>query len=103
MADLAEVTEIMGKGQAWLPGKRVKFDFGDTGVILLDGVEQQVSNDNLPADATIRISFDNFKKMAKGELGATTAFMMGRLKIEGDMGVAMQLQQVTSKLNLGQG
>lgn len=101
MADLAEVTRIMAAGGAWLPGKRVKFDFGETGVLLLDGVAEAVTNDDAEADATIRISFDNFKKLAKGELGATTAFMMGKLKVAGDMGVAMQLQQVTAKLKLG--
>jgi len=100
MADLAEVTRIMSEGGAWLPGKTVKFDFGDTGVILLDGVAGAVSNDDRDADAVIRISFDNFKKLAKGELSATTAFMLGKLKVSGDMGVAMQLQQVTSKLKL---
>jgi putative sterol carrier protein len=100
MADLAEVTRIMAAGGAWLPGKRVKFDFGNTGVILLDGVAEVVSNTDQDADTTIRISFDNFKKLAKGELNATTAFMMGKLKVAGDMGVAMQLQQVTSKLKL---
>lgn len=101
MADLAEVTRIMAAGGAWLPGKRVKFDFGETGVLLLDGVAEAVTNDDGEADATIRISFDNFKKLAKGELGATAAFMMGKLKVAGDMGVAMQLQQVTAKLKLG--
>ncbi|OQW45038.1 MAG: hypothetical protein A4S16_02575 [Proteobacteria bacterium SG_bin6] len=100
MADLAEATRIIAAGQAWLPGKRVKFDFGDTGVILLDGVGEAVSNEDADADTTVRISFDNFKKLAKGELNATTAFMMGKLKVAGDMGVAMQLQQVTSKLKL---
>lgn len=101
MADLAEVTQIMAANQAWLPGKRVKFDFSGDGVILLDGVGAEVSNRDEPADTVIRLSFENFKKLAKGELNATTAFMFGKLKIDGDMGVAMQLQSVTSKIKLG--
>lgn len=101
MADLAEVTRIMGENQAYLPGKRIKFDFGGDGVILLDGVAGAVSNTESDADTSIKISFDNFKKLARGELNATTAFMMGKIKISGDMGLAMQLQSVTSKIKLG--
>ena len=32
--------------------------------------------------------------MQSGEMDGTTAFMMGKLKIEGDMGIAMKLQSV---------
>ncbi|MBA4772707.1 MAG: SCP2 sterol-binding domain-containing protein [Sphingomonas sp.] len=101
MADLSEVTQIMGANNAFVPGKRIKFDFGTDGVILLDGVAEAVTNDDSDADTSIKISFDNFKKMAKGDLNATTAFMMGKIKISGDMGLAMQLQSVTSKIKLG--
>jgi putative sterol carrier protein len=100
MADLNEVTQIMGANNAFVPGKRIKFDFGTDGTLLLDGVAEAVTNDNADADTTIKISFDNFKKMAKGDLNATTAFMMGKIKISGDMGLAMQLQSVTSKIKL---
>jgi len=34
--------------------------------------------------------------MIQGELDGTTAFMTGKLKIEGDMGIAMKLQGVLS-------
>jgi len=34
--------------------------------------------------------------MTQGELDGTTAFMSGKLKIEGDMGIAMKLQGVLS-------
>lgn len=98
MADLADITDRLRAGNAWLPGKRVKFDFRGEGVILLDGVANAVSNDDAPADTTIRLSLDNFRKLAKGELNATTAFMMGKLKIDGDMALALQLQQVLGAL-----
>ncbi|MBY0519260.1 MAG: SCP2 sterol-binding domain-containing protein [Sphingomonas sp.] len=100
MADLNEVTQIMAANNAFVPDKRIKFDFGNDGVILLDGVAKAVSNDDADADTTIKISFDNFKKLAKGDLNAMTAFMMGKIKIAGDMGLAMQLQSVTSKIKL---
>jgi putative sterol carrier protein len=36
--------------------------------------------------------------MAAGQLDGMTAFMMGKLKVEGDMSNAMQLQGVLAKL-----
>jgi putative sterol carrier protein len=36
--------------------------------------------------------------MADGELDGMTAFMTGKLKVEGDMSNAMQLQGVLAKL-----
>jgi len=89
--------ELVGKmqdNQAWVPGKTVKLDFGDQGVILLDGANSQVSENDGPADTTIKTSWDDWQKMAAGELDGMTAFMTGKLKIEGDMGVAMKLQSI---------
>jgi putative sterol carrier protein len=88
----------MQENQAWVPGKTVKLDFGDQGVILLDGGASQVSENDAPADTTIKTSWDDWQKMAAGELDGMTAFMTGKLKIEGDMSNAMQLQGVLSKL-----
>ena len=93
--------ELVGKmqeNQAWVPGKTVKLDFGDQGVILLDGASSQVSENDSPADTTIKVSWDDWQKMADGELDGMTAFMTGKLKIEGDMSNAMQLQGVLAKL-----
>ncbi len=41
-----ELVAKMQDGQAWLPGKRVKLDFGDEGAVMLDGAAQQVSEDD---------------------------------------------------------
>ena len=84
---------------AWLPGKTVKIDFGgDEGVILLDGVNSLVSDADNAADTTIKVSWDDWQALATGALDGMTAFMTGKLKVEGDMSNAMQLQGVLSKL-----
>jgi putative sterol carrier protein len=72
----------------------IKFDFGDDGIIFVDGesAPNTVSNEDRDADCTIRISIENFKKLVDGDLNPTTAFMMGKLKIDGSMGIAMKLQ-----------
>ncbi len=94
-----ELATKMHENQAWLAGKRVKLDFGDQGTIMLDGAGESVTEDDGDADTTIKISWDDWQAMAAGQLDGMTAFMTGKLKVEGDMSNAMQLQGVLSKLN----
>jgi putative sterol carrier protein len=93
-----ELAAKMQENQAWVPGKTVKLDFGDQGVILLDGAASQVSETDKAADTTIKVNWEDWEKMAAGELDGMTAFMTGKLKIDGDMSNAMQLQGVLAKL-----
>lgn len=94
-----ELVERMQQGQAWLPGKRIKIDFGgEQGAIMLDGAAGQVSEEGGAADTTIRIGWDDWQQLAAGQIDGMTAFMMGKLRVEGDMSNAMQLQGVLSKL-----
>ena len=74
----------------------LKFDCGADGAIYIDGqsTPNTVSNDKRDADCTIGISLENLGAMIRGELAPTTGFMTGKLKVEGDMGVAMRLQRV---------
>ena len=93
-----ELVEKMQQGQAWVAGKRVKIDFGDQGPVMLDGVANQVTEEDGAADTTIKVGWDDWQQMAAGQLDGMTAFMMGKLKVEGDMSNAMQLQGVLAKL-----
>ena len=91
-------TKMQGAG-AWLPGKRVKIDFGgDEGVLMLDGTANHVTQDDGVADTTLKVSWDDWQALASGQLDGMTAFMTGKLKVEGDMSNAMQLQGVLAKL-----
>lgn len=45
---------------------------------------------------TVTMSATDFQAMVSGTLNPTAAFMSGKLKIKGDMGLAMKLQQVIS-------
>lgn len=92
---LEQITQQMA--QRVKPGAldaTVKFDFGDDGQIFVDGNAGTVSNDDSEADCTITISMDNFVALSSGDLDPTTAFMMGKLKVKGSMGVAMKLQSI---------
>ena len=94
-----ELVGRMQQGQAWIPGKRVKIDFGASeGSVMLDGVAPEVTEEDGPADTTIKVGWDDWQQLAAGQLDGMTAFMMGKLKVEGDMSNAMQLQGVLAKL-----
>jgi putative sterol carrier protein len=94
----SEMAAALNEKSAWLPGKRVKLDFGAEGVVMLDGAASEVTETDGPADTTIKVSWDDWQAMSNGQLDGMTAFMMGKLKVEGDMSNAMQLQGVLSKL-----
>ncbi|MBC3919529.1 SCP2 sterol-binding domain-containing protein [Undibacterium sp. CY18W] len=74
----------------------LKFDCGSEGVVFVDAVAtpNTVSNDNQEAACTISISLENLAALLTGQLNPMNGFMMGKLKVSGDMGVAMRLQTV---------
>ncbi|MGB0458858.1 MAG: SCP2 sterol-binding domain-containing protein [Porticoccaceae bacterium] len=74
-------------------GSIVKFDFGDQGSVILDAsqVPNVVSTEGPEPDCTMVISIEDFMAMAEGSLDGVSAFMTGRLKVNGDMGIAMKL------------
>lgn len=81
-------------------GGTLKFDFGDAGSVLVDGKSNPNSvsdGDGKNADTTISVSLDTFEKMVKGELDGTSAFMQGKLRVAGDMGLAMKLGPILQK------
>lgn len=97
MATLEDITAMIKKGvgdDSGL-GKTLKFDFKGDGMIFIDG--GSVTNEDKPADCTIVISKDDFESMAAGTLDPTMAFMQGKLKVNGDMSIAMKLQPVLAR------
>lgn len=91
--DLATLTS---KAQAAMAAggfdKTVKFDFGSAGKLFLDGPGKTAGNEDGAADTTISVDLEDFKKMAAGQMDPTMAYMQGKLKVLGDMSVAMKLQ-----------
>ena len=68
----------------------MKFDCGDDGVLVIN--KKEVTREDMEADCTIRISRKNLEKLMKGELNPMNAFLTGKIKVDGDASVAMQLQ-----------
>jgi putative sterol carrier protein len=104
MATTAEIFEEMSKriaaNPAGIAGMNAKFQFdlsGDDGgtyhVNVGDG-KAEIGPGPTQANVTILMSADDFKAMVAGTLNATQAFMTGKLKIQGDMSLAMRLQSI---------
>ncbi len=74
-------------------GAKVAFDLGEDGAIAIDatGSPPVLSGEPDGADCTIRISADDMVKLIDGELNPMMAYTLGKLKIEGSMGVAMKV------------
>ena len=91
MASLAEITEAIREAVRVDPGlgKTLKLDLRGEGCIFLDG--SAVTNEDRDADCTLALSKDDFEDMARGRLDPAAAMMRGRLKVRGDMTVAMKL------------
>lgn len=68
----------------------------DDKVIFIDGNGDQntVSNDDKDADCTIITTSANLVKLANGELNAMTAMMTGKVKVKGNMALAMKLRDL---------
>lgn len=94
---LQEITAKMQEGASKKTafGNSVKFTT-DQGVVHIDGNQTPpaITNDDKAADCTIKMDFSDFSDLIGGKLDGMTAFMTGKLKIEGDMGVAMKLQTI---------
>lgn len=91
MATLEELTDRIRRAAASseaLP-RTVKLDLKGEGVIHVDGAS--VTNEDRPADLTVRVSRADLVKLGKGELDPMQAVMTGRMKVS-DMGVAFSLQ-----------
>ncbi len=74
----------------------LKFDCAADGCIFIDGkaTPNTVSNANADADCTVGITLQDLAAMLAGELDPVTGFMGGKLKVSGDMSIAMRLQRV---------
>jgi len=90
MATLEELTErIRVAAASGGLSRSIKLDLKGEGVIHVEGSE--VTNEDKPADLTVRISRADLTALGKGELDPMRAMMTGRMKLS-DMGLAMKLQ-----------
>jgi putative sterol carrier protein len=71
-----------------------KFEIKGEGTIMVD--ENGVREGDEDADVTMIASAETFQGIIEGDVNPTAAFMTGKLKIEGNMGMAMKLGSALS-------
>ena len=75
-------------------GAKLKFVI-DFQPILIDGHNgNAVTLEDAEADCTISTDSESLMKMKSGDLNPMMAVMTGKVKIKGDMGLAMKLQSL---------
>ena len=97
MAELSEITQRLQTAVTAAGGldRPLSFDLKNGDYIHILGTK--VTNENAPADCTITVAKEDLENMSRGELDPTMAFMTGRLKVDGDMSLAMKLQPIMAK------
>ena len=91
MSDIIEqaVTALSEKlGGSSFDGS-AKFSIEGEGGVIIDA--QGVRSGDDQTDVTLIADADTFREILSGGLDPTSAFMGGRLRVEGDMGTAMRL------------
>jgi len=99
---LQEIIDQMGAavGTDCGLGGALKFDFGAAGSVLIDAASKPntvTDGAGKGASCVIHVSLEDFEKMVKGELDGTSAFMMGKLQVAGDMTLAMKIGPILEK------
>ncbi|RBI83852.1 sterol carrier family protein [Rhodosalinus halophilus] len=82
------VTAINAKVGGGFDGS-VKFVIEGEGSVMLDSEGARAGDE--PAEVTLTADADTFRQILDGDLNPTSAFMSGKLAVDGDMGKAMQL------------
>lgn len=95
---LESITEKIKEKLAFAPqiNATVKFDFGDDGIVFVDATQSPavISHNDAEAVTTLACSVDTFMGILNGTQDPNIAFMMGKLKVRGSMGVAMKLNGI---------
>jgi putative sterol carrier protein len=70
----------------------------DDNAIFIDGTgdKNTINAEDKDADCTISVSSDILKQLRDGEINPMMAVMSGKIKISGDMGLAMKVQSLLS-------
>ncbi len=91
------MSDILEQAKALLQKQLAGMDLENSIKFVIDGVGSlraengEVAESEDDADVTLSAPADVFEDMLNGDLNGAAAFMSGKLKVDGDMGLAMKL------------
>ncbi|MBT2692593.1 SCP2 sterol-binding domain-containing protein [Bacillus sp. ISL-55] len=104
-----EIEKVMKERPEPIHGMNVVYQYDITGddtgtfqLFISDGTARVVEGTEGTPNCTMKLSDKNFKKMIMGKLNGTAAFMTGKLKIQGSMGLALKLEGILNEYNLSE-
>ena len=91
-----EISQIFGSASKI--DKTIKFVL-DEGPVFIDLTNDQpvITNEDKAADMTVKTTAGTLRGIRDGDINPMMAMMTGKLKISGDMGLAMKVQSWLSK------
>lgn len=99
-AVVAEITEFLRTSlDGETLGATLKFDYGPLGVVVVDGrsTPNAIHNRDEPADCTVKLDPYLHLRMLHMEVDQVTAFRQGKMRISGDVAVAVRLGPIVLK------
>jgi putative sterol carrier protein len=104
-----EIERVMKERPEPIQGMNTVYQYDITGddtgtfqLLITNGTARVVEGTEATPDCTLTLSDKNFKKMIMGKLNGTAAFMTGKLKIQGSMGLALKLEGILNEYNLSE-
>lgn len=72
-------------------------EIGPVQLLIKNGQVEVVEGTTNDPEVTLKLSEKNFSKLLRDDLNTTVAFMTGGLKVDGNIGLALKLQEILKR------
>lgn len=106
MSVIAELNELVGKinsNPEHIQNEKNRVyqfnieEIGPVQLLIKNGQVEVVEGTTNDPEVTLKLSEKNFSKLLRDDLNTTVAFMTGGLKVDGNIGLALKLQEILKR------